>query len=1000
MKRIIALLLAVLLLCGSVPASFAHAETAKPAATGDVKIGDIPVGGTFTVGMWPQHLVEDASLLAALNEQECNMFSYGFGYGSNNTVGGKVIEEGLSYPKLAGLVDMSYGDFIYGATKYRKVVVNNMRVDYDPAQTSNDDNTALAGTYYFKWEPIEWTVLERRVPQSTGGETKVFAIAKNVLAFDYTCFENVYKNFALHLKREVEKMAFCDSEKSAFSGVVISVSSYNDYYTSPQQCEQALRTPDQGYLAPLSHYAQLTGSCLSLLNENRESAYAPWQCSVKQAVEESGEIIGLEGDGIITHYGYRPTAVFRSPYVIKTMGVHNYLQEHTHSFGRQIYTPDNLAEEASCKSAEKYYYVCTGCGYIYATTFTAPQNYFSHTLYKEQSARAVRGIATAPNYPATFYYCCSVCGEVIKDATNTFIFEAPCPGHNFYRNRYPACGATGTATYVCRFCGYTYSETISTPVPHEWNTSRVYDTQTVSEADCSHYRTYYNVYQCTRCYKTYTDTDTLLQGTTLAPQKHTFGEAVLLKAPTCTKTGLVEYHCIYCDLGKQANVPALGHDDTNAAQNGYNLITPATCTGNAVYAYTCSRCHRLATDRFTKSGSALGHDYTKKVMSENTLCDAGDAATPASYYYTCMHCGAVLRDDKKTFTAADYAPYLRNTLTQGETVTFGSWPQNLVEDTALIEQLNQKDVTLKSYKYRYTPSFGAYYVYVNMRYADVTLGGETYRKVTIGSYRSDDLKEAPNAGNAYQAQNGFVSGESYWFKWEPITWQVLRIENETATLIAKSVLAADHYLNDYAKFNTVTWAESSVRAWLRDTFYESAFTAREKADILLSSVSTADSITYGTAGGEDTKDYVYIPAGEDLADVSLQIDLAAGCTPYAVSQGLGYTGAGQSNWMTRTPSYEQNGIEYVNTNGELENKEAHNVTKVLGIRPMVRLSLARGLCSEDVNGDGVLDIADVSVILHYLGDETTAGAHCDLNVNGAVDIADLGLLLTAEKYGK
>ena len=1000
MKRIIALLLAVLLLCSTVPTSFAHAENAKPAATGDITIGDIPVGGTFTVGMWPQHLVEDASLLAALDGQECNMFSYGFGYGSNNTVGGKVIEGGLSYPKLAGLVDMSYGDIVYAGAKYRKVVVNNMRADYDPAQTSNDDNTALAGTYYFQWEPIEWTVLERRVPQSTGGETKVFAIAKNVLAFDYTRFENVYKNFALHLKQEVEKMAFCDSEKSAFSGVVISVSSYNDYYTSPQQCEQALRTPDHGYLAPLSHYAQLTGSCLSLLNENRESAYAPWQCGGKTAVEESGETFGLEGDGIITHYGYRPTAVFRSPYVIKTMGVHNYLQEHTHSFRRQIYTPDNLAEESSCKSAEKYYYVCTGCGYTGTTTFTAPQNYFSHTLYKEQSARAVYSIATDTKHPATFYYCCSTCGEVIKNNGEYFRFEAPCPGHDFYRNRYPACGATGTATYVCRFCGYTYSETISTPVPHEWDTSTVFSTQTVSEADCSHYRTYYNIYKCSRCDETYTDTDTLLQGKSFAPQKHVFGEAVLLTAPTCTETGLAEYHCIYCDYGNQKSVPALGHDDTNAAQNGYNLITPATCAGNAVYAYTCSRCHRLATDRFTKSGSALGHDYTKKVISENTLCDAGDAATPATYYYTCMHCGAVLRDDKKTFTAVDYAPYLRNTLTQGDTVTFGSWPQNLVEDTALIEQLNQKDVTFKSYKYRYTPSFGAYYVYVNMRYADVTLGADTYRKVVIGSYRSDDLKEVPNAGNTYQAQNGFVSGESYWFKWEPIPWQVLRIEHKTATLIAKSVLAADHYLNDYAKFNTVTWAESSVRAWLRDTFYESAFTAREKADILLSSVSTADSITYGTAGGEDTKDYVYIPAGEDLADVSLQIDLAAGCTPYAVSQGLGYTGAGQSNWMTRTPSYEQNGIEYVNTNGELENKEAHNVTKVLGIRPMVRLSLARGLCSEDVNGDGVLDIADVSVILHYLGDETTAGAHCDLNVNGAVDIADLGLLLTAEKYGK
>ena len=80
MKKLFSLLLAVLLVFGNVPASYAHAENTKPAAADDVTIGDIPVGGTFTVGMWPQHLVEDASLLAALNEQECNMFSYGFGY--------------------------------------------------------------------------------------------------------------------------------------------------------------------------------------------------------------------------------------------------------------------------------------------------------------------------------------------------------------------------------------------------------------------------------------------------------------------------------------------------------------------------------------------------------------------------------------------------------------------------------------------------------------------------------------------------------------------------------------------------------------------------------------------------------------------------------------------------------------------------------------------------------------------------------------------------------
>ena len=49
-------------------------------------------------------------------------------------------------------------------------------------------------------------------------------------------------------------------------------------------------------------------------------------------------------------------------------------------------------------------------------------------------------------------------------------------------------------------------------------------------------------------------------------------------------------------------------------------------------------------------------------------------------------------------------------------------------------------------------------------------------------------------------------------------------------------------------------------------------------------------------------------------------------------------------------------------------------------------------CPADYNGDGVVDTADLGILISAFG---TANGHVDLNGDGIVDTADLGILISA-----
>ncbi len=98
---------------------------------------------------------------------------------------------------------------------------------------------------------------------------------------------------------------------------------------------------------------------------------------------------------------------------------------------------------------------------------------------------------------------------------------------------------------------------------------------------------------------------------------------------------------------------------------------------------------------------------------------------------------------------------------------------------------------------------------------------------------------------------------------EPIEWEVLEEDGDRMLLISRYVLDAMPY--NYNIENTdVTWEKSSIRQWLNNDFYNNAFDADEQRGIVKMKLSNPNNVCWGTKGGKDTEDHVFLLSVEEL----------------------------------------------------------------------------------------------------------------------------------------
>lgn len=91
-------------------------------------------------------------------------------------------------------------------------------------------------------------------------------------------------------------------------------------------------------------------------------------------------------------------------------------------------------------------------------------------------------------------------------------------------------------------------------------------------------------------------------------------------------------------------------------------------------------------------------------------------------------------------------------------------------------------------------------------------------------------------------------------------WIVLDIQDDKALLLTEAMIEQRSYHNEKGD---VTWADSEIRKYLNHEFYNN-FTKEEQDKIVSVFNKNLDNQWYGSLGGEDTEDRVFLLSIEDV----------------------------------------------------------------------------------------------------------------------------------------
>jgi len=92
-------------------------------------------------------------------------------------------------------------------------------------------------------------------------------------------------------------------------------------------------------------------------------------------------------------------------------------------------------------------------------------------------------------------------------------------------------------------------------------------------------------------------------------------------------------------------------------------------------------------------------------------------------------------------------------------------------------------------------------------------------------------------------------------------WRVLEVSEDLIMIVSVNLLDSDQYNFVNAK---MTWAESSLRESLNSYFYDKTFSDEDKALIAETTVINADNPWYGTPGGDNTEDKLFLLSIEEV----------------------------------------------------------------------------------------------------------------------------------------
>ena len=172
---------------------------------------------------------------------------------------------------------------------------------------------------------------------------------------------------------------------------------------------------------------------------------------------------------------------------------------------------------------------------------------------------------------------------------------------------------------------------------------------------------------------------------------------------------------------------------------------------------------------------------------------------------------------------------------------------------------------------------------------------------------------------------------------KPIEWIVMKNEGNQVLLLSKYVLDAKPYNKE---LKAVTWETSDIRQWLNNEFYTTAFNKAEKAKIQTSLTKNEDNSKYGTSGGNDTEDKVFLLSEKEAETLfSNDEEKIAKATEYAEKSVVYVNEEKAVLWWLRSPGSDSRSAAVVDNYGWVIGGGGYVDDSGGGVRPALHLNL-------------------------------------------------------------
>ena len=268
-------------------------------------------------------------------------------------------------------------------------------------------------------------------------------------------------------------------------------------------------------------------------------------------------------------------------------------------------------------------------------------------------------------------------------------------------------------------------------------------------------------------------------------------------------------------------------------------------------------------------------------------------------------------------------------------VNYGSYPQTHVSDSALIEELNKLTETNER----------GYFAYNGKEYAKITA------RPANTSYTD---KYGNTAYYTYSDGTRLYNNKTEWFAVEPIKWRVLEENDGSVKVVSTMILDRScYYVDTYyrnidgADIAPNNYKYSTLREFLNNGFYNSAFTTAQQNAILITDVDNSASTTGSSTNKyacENTRDKVFVLSYKEAFNSSYfasNAERQLKVTDYAKATGA-YFGTGDYEnvgyWWLRSPyDYYDNDACYVYGGGDGDNHDVYDASR--GVVPALQISL-------------------------------------------------------------